>query len=109
MEKELNDLESGILAVNKFMFYSWNFNSVCVEYDNGWGKHIQRVLPEFIWALREQWPCNFDHIVDKWDGVCKDSDTPYDLLPLFYARMGSESRRIMLTWILQNYNDEQNI
>lgn len=105
MNKNIENLESGLVAINKFMYFSWNFKSICVEWTDMFGREHSEYMPEFIWALRDKWTCNFDHIVGKWHSVLPDTDS-YALIPRFFGQMGNENRRIMLKWICENYNDE---
>lgn len=106
-KKIITDSESAVRGINKFMFFSWNFSSEYYEWTDWFGHARHEVLPTFIWELRDKWTCGFDHVVDKWHGVCEDSRSSHDLIPMFYGRMGAECRRIMLEWIVENYTDEQ--
>lgn len=107
--KIITDLESAVRGINKFMYFSWNFRSDYHEWTDIFGAERAECLPDFIWELKDKWTCGFDHIVDKWHGVCQDAGSSYALIPLFYGRMGGMNRRIMLEWIVENYTDEQSL
>lgn len=93
------NIKTAIKAINKFMFYSWNYHLVEVQLQNGKNVYV----PEFIKEVK--WNCNLDHIIGKWFHCCKD-DEPHAYLSRFYSEMGVANRQAMLEWILLNYNDE---
>lgn len=95
-------------AINKFMFFSWNYPSKFYEWTDEWGRKRGEILPTFLWECKDRWECNFSHMVGKWHDAC-DSGSSYATIPRFYGLIGTESRRIMLEWICRNYNDEQSI
>lgn len=101
----INDVESAVRGINKFMYFSWNFKQIYVEWGDMFGHIHHEYMPEFIWECRDKWNCSFDHIVGKWHGIREDTDS-HALIPRFYGQMGPHNRRVMLEWIMQNYNDE---
>lgn len=93
------DLHDAMWAINKFMYYSWNYELTPVTLYHGKTVYV----PTFIKEVK--WNCNLDHIVSKWMD-CITNDVPHSYFSKFYAEMGVDNRKAMIEWIMNNYNDE---
>lgn len=103
--KQIEREEDKIVAmcgINKFMYFSWNYERSYGEWTDMWGKKHAEVLPKFIWEI--EWSCNFDHVITMWEESTCTKDT-YAYIPRFYGRLGGD-REKFLRWICENYNDE---
>lgn len=93
-------------AINKWLYFGWNFSSEYHEWKGAGGQTRQMVLPTFLFKVR--WSCNLDHMVDKWVAATryKDADT---YLIKFYCELDLWNRRLLLEWIMENYTDERKL
>lgn len=100
------EMKIALQAINKWLYFGWNFSSEYHEWQSIGGETKQMVLPSFLFKIK--WTCNFDHMVDKWILATKykDSDT---YLVRFYCELGIENRQRLLEWVMNNYNDERKI
>ena len=84
------ELISNIKAVNKFIFYCYNF-----EHD-----FIQKVWKDDPWLA--------SHLDSKFKAAYRNEGA-YGAMLSFYAELDSSNKAKLLAYILENYNDEQEI
>lgn len=100
-------LKIGIEAVNRWLFYGWNYEMVNVEvpdFVNGGSKTVH--IPQFL--AEAKWTCNLPHMIEKWNNACQPRN-PDAYLVKFYANLDGDNRKILLEWVLQNYTDEKKL
>ena len=95
-------MDVAITAVNKWLYYGWNYPSVPYTYNNG-AEDKTRHLPQFI--VEVKWTCNMARMVGKWDKAIECSN-PNAYLTNFYAELDTRNRQLLIEWVMQNYNDE---
>ena len=96
-----NTLNIGILSINKFVFYSLNYNTEVFKVDGE-----NRYLPDFFKAFEGE--VIFGHLADKFVEVANTTDG-FGRIVKFYTELDSDHRSKMLAYIVENYNDEQKI
>jgi len=99
-------MQMAINAINKWVFFGWNYPCIEHEWINVHGEKQIEVLPRFLVEI--EWTCNFDHILSKWHLATHDADS-HSYLVRFYAELGSENCRLLLKWVMENYHDERKI
>ena len=106
MEMEFNLTKKGveecmIHGINKFLFWCWNYESVKSDVDG-------QYYPDAI--VKVEWTCSLLHMQDKWNKWCDKSHGDTDLACIkFYSDLDRNNRRLMLEWIVRNYNGESKI
>lgn len=100
------NMKIAITAINKFIFFSWNYDVVQHHWKTIHGDNRKEYVPRFLAEVK--WNCNFDHIYGKWR-LATASENPHEYMMKFYAEMGNENRVLMLEWIVENYNGERKI
>lgn len=99
-------IKTAIKAINKWIFFGWNYPSIEHEWTNIHGEKKFEVVPVFLTEIK--WTCNFDHILSKWHIATRTKNSNAYLVE-FYAELGNENRRLFLKWVIDNYNDERTI
>ncbi|TGX82816.1 hypothetical protein E5358_05620 [Palleniella muris] len=99
-------IKTAIKAINKWIFFGWNYPSIEHEWTNIHGEKKFEVVPVFLTEIK--WTCNFDHILSKWHIATRTKNSNAYLVE-FYAELGNENRRLLLKWVIDNYNDERTI
>ncbi len=99
-------IKTAIKAINKWIFFGWNYHSIEHEWTNIHGEKKFEVVPVFLTEIK--WTCNFDHILSKWHIATRTKNSNAYLVE-FYAELGNENRRLLLKWVIDNYNDERTI
>lgn len=99
-------IKTAIKAINKWIFFGWNYPSIEHEWTNIHGEKKFEVVPVFLTEIK--WTCNFDHILSKWHIATQIKNSNAYLVE-FYAELGNENRRLLLKWVIDNYNDERTI
>ena len=94
--------EAMMQGINRFLFWSWNFESVPYTM-NVCGKKLRVMVPEVI--VNAEWTCSVDHMVEKWFAVAEHSE-PAALFPRFYMELSADNRRALLQWVINNYERE---
>lgn len=94
-----------ITAINKWMFFSWNYASIEYEMTIGCRTEIV-IIPEFL--ARVNWTCNINHMIEKWSKCCQTTNA-FGYLSKFYAELDSENSRLLIEWVMKNYNGEKKI
>lgn len=99
-------IKTAIKAINKWIFFGWNYPSIEHEWTNIHGEKKFEVVPVFLTEIK--WTCNFDHILSKWHIATRTKNSNAYLVE-FYAELGNENRWLLLKWVIDNYNDERTI
>lgn len=99
-------IKTAIKAINKWIFFGWNYPSIEHEWTNIHGEKKFEVVPVFLTEIK--WTCNFDHILSKWHIATRTKNSNAYLVE-FYAELGNENRRLLLKWVIDNYNDGRTI
>lgn len=90
--KIMDEKQTMMLGVHRFLFYQWNFESRRNETD---GYYYPTVI------MKADWTCGRQHICDKYM-KCLDSVGSRYALAHLYGDLDNENRRIMLEWIMSN-------
>lgn len=98
--------KAAIKAINKWIFYGWNFKTISYEWKSLGNTTKRDNVPQFLAEVK--WTCGFDHIYRKWCETSRTGDTDSYLVKL-YAELDTENRERLLEWILENYNGETKI
>lgn len=99
-------MKAAIQAINKWVFFGWNYSLTDYEWTSVNGERKREVVPQFLAEIK--WTCNFDHMLSKWHIATRDGNAD-SYLVRFYAELGSENRQLLLEWVMKNYDDEQKI
>lgn len=102
-----NDIEIAVKAMNKWVFFCWNYPLNFYEWVDERGNTHKETLPVFLKEI--EWSCGFNHMYKKWNETldkCSDS-TLY--LMKFYAELSTDNRKLLLEWVVNNYSDEQKV
>lgn len=93
--------EAMMQGINKFLFWNWNFDTIENPTDH---KHYPDALME------AKWTCNRQHMLNKWSHWCKlCNNNTADANIKFYGELDGQNRRAFLSWIVENYQDEQTL
>lgn len=93
--------ETMIQGINKFLFWCWNYEPVRCEIDGEY-------YPDAI--MKVKWSCNLLHIIDKWKTTLRKAHDETDLACIrFFSELDRTNRRLMLDWVVNNYNGESKI
>lgn len=88
----MDEKQTMMLGVHRFLFYQWNFESVKNEEDCIW-------YPTVI--MKADWTCNRQHICDKYRFSIENAGVNHALAHL-YGVLDGDNRRVMLEWIMSN-------
>ena len=99
------DTNSMIFGINKFFFYAMNYPSVLIKFPSIAGGMRKEYLPDFFTAFPDHLK---EHFCCKWESAC-DRYSGYGAMMKFYGELDSSNRKLMLEYIVNNYNDEQKI
>ena len=102
----IKNIETAIKAINKWVFFGWNYSCVPHEWVGANGEKKSEYVPEFLKEIK--WNCNFDHMVSKWHLATRDKNADSYLVK-FYAELSAYNRKLLLEWVVRNYNGEQKI
>lgn len=80
-------------AVNKFLFYGWNWKTV--NFNKVW-------MPEFVCYVN--WNCDVMHVWSKWIHAYRES--PANPLAEFWKELDMPNRMKLVDWIIRHYNEE---
>ena len=94
----------GMIAINKWFYYAMNYNVVPMEINDYAGKRTE-YLPDCF----EAFPSHLrGHLFSKWDSLY-ESYGSRAVLMAFYAELDGTNRKLLMEWVLNNYNDEQKL
>lgn len=96
-----NEKDLMVKAINKFMFWTWNYESIKSPIDGEY-------YPDAI--VKVDWTCDSSHIYDKWLRCCRRANHDTTLaMSLFYGDLDGNNRIRLLEWVIENYNSEPEI
>lgn len=108
MKIDKKSKEIAIIAMNKLMWFIPNMPFKYVEYEFPWdGQTRKEWLPSFI--DETDWGCSKYHIVEKWKGYNSNHPDLSDAFNLFYESLDDKNTRALLTYIIDNYDNERSI
>ena len=96
--------KAGMIAINKWFYYTMNYKVVPVEIEDYAGKRTE-YLPDCFNAFPKYLR---GHLAGKWNAYCEDYGS-YAIMTKFYAELDSTNRKLLMGWILDNYNGEQKL
>ena len=100
------NMQIAITAINKWLYFGWNYEIIHHKWNSTNGEQKEEWLPAFL--VKAQWTCNFDHMLDKWNKVTQSGNTN-SYLTQFYAELDTTNCKILLEWIMQNYQGEKKL
>lgn len=100
------NMKTAIKAINKWVFFGWNYTCVDHIWTDGSGHAHHEVVPQFLVAIN--WNCGFDHILSKWHIATRTKNSNAYLVE-FYAELSIENRALLLEWVMEHYDDERKI
>lgn len=92
---------TSMVAINKWFYYAMNYNVVPMEIDDYAGKRTE-YLPDCFEAFPKSLR---GHLAGKWN-YAYDSYGSRAVLMAFYAELDGDNRKLLMQWVLDNYNDE---
>lgn len=99
-------MQIALTAINKWLFFGWNYETVRHEWKGGNGEQKVGYFPDFL--VKVQWTCNFDHMADKWSAAVRSGNGD-SYLVRFYAELDTTNRQRLLEWVMQNYQGEHKL
>ena len=100
------NMKLAIEAINKWFYFSMNYDMILHSWESVQGFHRCEVVPKFL--VEAKWTCNFDHILSKWN-TATVSSSPSAYLTNFYAELDSPNCIALIEWLMTNYNGERKI
>lgn len=100
------NLQVALKAINKWLFFGWNYRTVWHTWTNANNQVRGGYLPEFI--VKVKWTCNIEHMHYKWLSATRSHNTDAYLVR-FYAELDTTNRMLLMEWVMQNYNGEAHI
>lgn len=99
-------MKTAIKAINKWVFFGWNYSCVYHEWISVNGEKKCEAVPQFLAEVK--WTCNFDHMLSKWEIATHDANANSYLVK-FYAELDDRNRELLLEWIMVHYDGEKKI
>ena len=96
------NIKTAMLAINKWFYYAMNYPVVAVEvetFDGTKKEYLPDCFNAFPKTLRA-------HLAKKWDSLYGLYGSRAVLMA-FYAELDWNNRKLLMEWVLNNYNDEQ--
>ncbi len=84
------DKQISLIAINKWMFFIYNYPSDFIDK---------------VWADE---PYLVKHLKGKFN-YCYETIGAYGAIPAFYAELDSKNKVKMMSWVMDNFNDEQKL
>ena len=94
--------KTAMVAINKWFYYAMNYNVVPVEIEDYQGKRTE-YLPDCFEAFPKHLR---GHLFEKWESLY-ESYGSRAVLMAFYGELDWSNRKLLMEWVLNNYNDEQ--
>lgn len=98
------NLKLAMIAINKWLFHGWNYKVVPITVKTLYGDFDTDYVPEFLKEVK--WTCNIAHMIGKWKHATRTQD-PDTYMVKFYADLDDNNRKLLLEWIMQNFNGEK--
>ena len=89
-------------AINKWFYYSMNYNVVPVAIETVMGEEIMRYLPDCFNAFPKSIR---GHLAGEWNSLYENYGS-HGVMMALYAKLSSNYRKDLMAWVLENYNDE---
>ena len=98
------NMKIAMSAINKWFYYAMNYDVIPVEVADFDGDRAM-MLPDFFNAFPKDLR---KHLAGKWNAYYEDYGS-YAVLMAFYGELDGNNRKLLLEWVLNNYNDEQKL
>lgn len=98
-----DNMQIAMAAINKWVYFSLNYNVVPYYYKLFNGEDITIYVPEFI--IKVKWTCPISHMIGKWENAARTEDA-HTYLIRFYTELDFTNRILLMEWMMSNYNDE---
>lgn len=96
--------KTAMIAINKWFYYAMNYPMVEVEVADFDGTK-KEYLPDFFNAF----PMHLrKHLMGKWNYYYEEYGSRAVLM-VFYGELDGENKKILMEWVLNNYNDERKL
>ena len=95
------DIKTGMIAINKWFYYSMCYHVVPVEiedYPNNRTEYMPDCFNAFPKYLRA-------YLLQKWNTI-RDKYGCEAVLMRFYAELDETNRKLLMEWVLNNFNGE---
>lgn len=93
-----------MIAINKWFYYAMNFGSKEMPVATFDGEKMM-YLPDCFEAFPKHLRL---HLKGKWDYAYEKYGSR-TVLMAFYAELDGTNRKLLMEWVLNNYNDEQKL
>ena len=96
------NIKTAMTAINKWFYYAMNYPVVAVEVETFDGiktEYLPDCFKAFPKVLRA-------HLAKKWDALYERYGSRAVLMA-FYGELDWSNRKLLVEWVLDNYNDEQ--
>ncbi len=93
-------------AINKWLYFGWNYNTRYYSWVGADGKEVGEHLPEFVGEVK--WTCPLQHMREKWHQATRSRNADAYLVR-FYAELDNQNRQLLLEWVLKNYTTERSL
>lgn len=98
------NMKVAMTAINKWIYYCLNYEVVEVEVADFDG-HKKEWLPDCFNAF----PMNIrKHLAGKFHAYYEDYGS-YGVMTKFYAELDGTNRKLLLEWVVSNFNNEQKL
>ena len=94
--------KTAMIAINKWFYYAMNYPVVEIEIADYAGERTE-YLPDFFNAFPKHLR---GHLAGKFSEYY-DSVGSYGVMTKFYANLDNNYQKLLMEWVLNNYNDEQ--
>ena len=98
------NIKIAMQAINKWYYYAMNYNVVEVEvadFDGNHNEYLPDVFNAFPLYLRK-------HLAGKWNYGYETYGSRAALM-WFYGELDDTNSKLLMEWVLNNYNDERKL
>lgn len=81
-----------------------NYTCHLYKWTDMWGRKREDYLPDFL--VQVDWTTNFDHMVSKWFGWCKNVNDSMAVIARFWCDLDAANKNLLAEWIFKTYNIE---
>lgn len=86
-------------AVNKFIFFTWNYKMCMAISHTPCGNERKALVPEFV--AKAKWTFGVDHAINKWMQI--ENTVSTNMVMDFYKDLDNTNRKIFVDWVMDNY------